>query len=117
MSDRLHARDAAFLVAEKPNEPRHNATLEIYPPHDFIGKDNNPNGVTGCYPKGSAGRARWWVKKPSMLRPPGQGALTFVFALTRTCKGDKTSRTWRLGLASRALVAQHARCRRHNGVK
>ncbi len=34
MSERLHPRDAAFLVAEGPNEPRHNATVEIFEPGD-----------------------------------------------------------------------------------
>jgi len=30
LSERIHARDAAFLVAESTTEPRHNATVEIF---------------------------------------------------------------------------------------
>ena len=32
MGDRLRARDLAFLTAETPTAPRHNATVEIFDP-------------------------------------------------------------------------------------
>ena len=32
MGERLRARDLAFLTAETPTTPRHNATVEIFDP-------------------------------------------------------------------------------------
>ena len=73
MSERLRPRDLAFLAAESPSTPMHNATVEIFDPGDsgfdydrLRRADRGPDLVRAALPPADPGRA-------GPARQPGLG--------------------------------------------
>ena len=76
MGDRLRARDLAFLTAETPTAPRHNATVEIFDPgasgfdHEtLVRADRRPDRVRAALPAAGALGARP-PRQPGLGRRP-----------------------------------------------
>ena len=76
MVDRVRTRDLAFLTAETPQTPAHNATIEIFDPgdsgfdYDAAGRPDRATGSRSCRATGSASR---WCPAAS---PPRSGSTT-----------------------------------------